>query len=575
MTDPRKLPPAGHPTKPASGAKTPQAQGPATQPTQRLRPPLPTLLELGQESATQTLRPPGAVPPAPRGVPGSTPFNLRMEDVFDPSTPQIPREPALPAEAAPAREAAPAPAEANLRAPAVPPAPAEPPPAVPSLITARAPTQARAPSPPASPAVRSQAPSAVPPSTAAQIIEVFRRPKTLALLALAGACGGILALTWPREEEPAPRGSASATIVEHAAPRVVSACLSRGVHQKLAQSVDLSVPVIALNGASEKPTQSASHHGAESQRLLLGFAAGATEAVGLTVDPLTLDAAQAFSEKGEAKLSSVVPLPGGKGKAPAFVTSRIDGESLGGSALQLGGGLTRIVSTKRGVEAGQGASTAVLWPELSGAETTPPRAEVLGDGGAALVLRRGGRSGEVVVGLLGRDGRAAGQMTKITTDAHEFGTPAVAASDREILVSFATRKTPTAPWRIELARAPLGQRPAASRAFVPADLPEKNNMISPTAAALPGGGWLLQWTEGGAEGKYRVRLQTLDATLAPVGAPITVGPDGANAGQGAAWAGMGIDTISGLRAVTKRAVSFYVVRTGQGSELWATALECR
>src|SRR5690606_23219372 len=35
----------------------------------RLRPPLPTLVELGQVSATETLRPPGAVPPPPRGIP--------------------------------------------------------------------------------------------------------------------------------------------------------------------------------------------------------------------------------------------------------------------------------------------------------------------------------------------------------------------------------------------------------------------------------------------------------------------------------------------------------------------------
>ncbi len=502
--------------------------------------------------------------------------------------PQFPPAPALPAEASVVR---PTPRAAAVELPPAPAQPAQPPPAKPAPVHAapqaplasRAPTASdanlsRATATPREPAyltastARSRAAAPPPQGTAAQILEVFRRPKTLALLGAAGLAGALAALLWPRTDAPSPDASASVTRAEQLPPRAVAACLTRGVHRKLADAVELSVPVIASNG-SKQP------NGAAAQRVALGFATTATDAVGLTVDPLTLDAAQAFAEGGAAKVSSVAVLSGAAGGKPSFSASRIENEFLNGSAFSLGSGPARVVTTKRGVELGRGSSLSVLWPELSGTETTPPRAESLGDGGAALVLRQGGRSGNIVVGLLDRDGKPSGALTKIAADAFEFGTPTVAASDREILVSFATRKTQTATWRVELARAPLGQRPAASRPFVPADLPEQSNMISPSAAALPGGGWLLQWTEG-AEGKYRVRLQTLDASLAPVGAPITVGPDGANAGQGATWAGAVIDNKSGADAgatptSTVQAVSFYVVRARQGSELWATALECR
>src|SRR5690606_26788840 len=66
----------GPPSPGAPEAGAPRQSRPAPSPERqshaglpRLRPPLPTLVELGQVSATETLRPPGAVPPPPRGVP--------------------------------------------------------------------------------------------------------------------------------------------------------------------------------------------------------------------------------------------------------------------------------------------------------------------------------------------------------------------------------------------------------------------------------------------------------------------------------------------------------------------------
>src|SRR5690606_36967490 len=131
----------------------------------------------------------------------------------------------------------------------------------------------------------------------------------------------------------------------------------------------------------------------------------------------------------------------------------------------------------------------LAWPEAVATQSTSPRAEPLGGAGALLTWRRGGLQGEVVVGQLDAEGRPLGAVTKVTSTAQECGTPSVSVGADEVLLSFASRATPTAPWRIELARAPVGQLPAASRPFVPEGLDAAATTLSPSAAPLPGGGW--------------------------------------------------------------------------------------
>jgi hypothetical protein len=60
--------------------------------------------------------------------------------------------------------------------------------------------------------------------------------------------------------------------------------------------------------------------------------------------------------------------------------------------------------------------------------------------------------------------------------------------------------------------------------------------MSPGLAAVPGGRFLLLWTEGPAS-FHHVRALTLSGEGAPVGAPLEISADGANAGQGQAAIG--------------------------------------
>lgn len=344
----------------------------------------------------------------------------------------------------------------------------------------------------------------------------------------------------------ADEGSAQASPSTEAEPLPVRPCELAGSARKLADAIHLGVPLAMHRDASG--------------RIALAYAATTTEAVGLTLDPVTLDAARAFSEGGTQRLFGV--LPSSRGSAVAFTTSRATGAEGNGGVVELPTGVAHLSAGSRGVEVRIGKERALVWSDAASAQNTSPRGEPLGSAGALVTWRRGGLSGDVVVGLLGPKGEARGAVAKVTSAAEEFGTPSLTVGAEEALVSFASRAGPDAPWRMELARAPLGQLPAAARPFVPEGLSESASTISPAAVALPGGGWLLQWTQG-ENGKHRVWLQTLDRTLAPVGAPFAAAPADAESGQGAPWAGP-----------EQRAAAFYIVRAGQQWELWGTALEC-
>jgi hypothetical protein len=115
---------------------------------------------------------------------------------------------------------------------------------------------------------------------------------------------------------------------------------------------------------------------------------------------------------------------------------------------------------------------------------------------------------------------------------------------------------------VQLAVAKPGALPTKAQAFsLPSGGPG-GEAISPTAAPLSGGRWLLQWTEGKA-GSRVVRAQTLGADLAPLGDALSLSPQGVEAGQGA------------VGVAGEHAVATYLVKSATGYELWASSLACK
>ena len=114
-----------------------------------------------------------------------------------------------------------------------------------------------------------------------------------------------------------------------------------------------------------------------SGRVALGYAASTTEAVGLTLDPVTLDAARAFSEEGSEKVLGVLPLSRADGGS-SFATSRAQGKDDNGGLVALSAGIAHLSAGERGFQVRLGENTEFLWQDAAAPQNTSPRAEPLG-----------------------------------------------------------------------------------------------------------------------------------------------------------------------------------------------------
>jgi len=86
--------------------------------------------------------------------------------------------------------------------------------------------------------------------------------------------------------------------------------------------------------------------------------------------------------------------------------------------------------------------------------------------------------------------------------------------------------------------------------------------ISPTLSALAADRWLVQWTEG-SSGQYQVHVQSFSADLSPIGQGVLVSPKGANAGQGS------------LSSIPGTVTSLFILTTAGHDELWGATLTCQ
>ncbi len=291
----------------------------------------------------------------------------------------------------------------------------------------------------------------------------------------------------------------------------------------------------------------------------VGFATAPTAAIGVKVDPASLDLTQEFSRDGERSVLGVVPLV--RGKKLDFAVDR-DGSPLQNAHTVDATPPFILGLTKAGVSRAIGyGEPETIWPGAGDQRITEPRVVSVKGVGHAVTFRRGGRDGEVRVGWLTPDGDKKTDLVAIKADGPRVGTPNIGANDREVMVAFAARPSDDAPWTVRLAHAALGDAPSSSVEFdVPGGGPG-SDVISPAVVGLPGGGWLIQWTEGKAGGRI-VRAQTLDAKLQPIGKPATLSPDGRDSGQGALW------------LVGEHALAVFLVRSDSGYELWGAGLDC-
>lgn len=524
-------PTARVPIAPPTGRPPPGASPTPPPPPPAIRPAQPTLVEGTPMQSTATLRPPGAVPPPPRGVPSPTP-------IAAPVAPVIQIKPSD-EEAAPASTEAPTHPTASAG-----PIASAPLPSWSEDLDAEMRANAR-------PAARQMQQSgyAPPPSPPLAIASPAKKGSGLVvgLIAVVGvgligavAVGVVLLRS---SKGPAPAVSATGTAgARDKSP--LRACKLEKSAARLSPAILPSVtPVVASiqNGA----------------KFAIGFAAGEREAEGIIVDGSSLAVERPFREKAERDITSVVPITA-EGELrftvdqadPAFRSSRtVDAKgrwTLGWTDQ----GLARRTGT---------GAPSTLWPGPSDKVTEPRVAPVAG-GGFAVTARRGGQGGSVLVGLLDDSGEKKGETAEVRAKP-QVGSPAIAVSDRGLLVAFAGRPTDESYWVLQVGAAPPGGTPTAAQSFATPPGGLGADAISPAVEGLSNGRWLLQWTEGPA-GQRQVRIQTLGFDLVPVGDPLNLSPEGLNAGQG-------VVMVRG-----DRALSLFLVKKGKAHELWGATLSC-
>lgn len=499
----------------------------------RRRPAMPTLMDAAGLQATDTLRPPAAVPPPPRGVP--TPpqaeaepeeGSLRVLQRFDPTSTPVPPGPVVPEAADPA------------------PAPAEDRPAEPGEAKAPASTLGTT-----AFGVERTAELDLPRTGRIPAMARVLLPY-VALGATTGLLGAATVAWWkqtPTTHDPpvakALTPAATAAPAEPPGPAPGGPCQLSKPAQRLSPSILLNIPpYVAIDPEG---------------RAAIGFADHPKGGLGIVVDPSSLLVGHVFRGESTAELLGVVPVAG-PGRLDFIVSSGELGLDVaravdGPSPFILGYADTNLVRAS-------GPARDIIWDKVAAQAITDPRVATVPGLGHAVAFRSDGQGGRVRYGWLTPDGKKKSELWTVEVEG-SVGTPAVAAGPKSALIAFAVKSKEETAWHIELVRAESGAPPERSVRF---SLPEGgpgSEAMSPAPEALPDGRWLLQWTEGPA-GQRDVRVQTLSQQLEPIGPAVTASPKNANAGQGVVW-------VNGTEAL-----STFLVASQQSHELWGTALKC-
>jgi hypothetical protein len=502
-----------------------QAVAPAPSLQRRARQPLNTLGEIEGASATATLRPPGAVPPPPRGLPQPA---LPSDPSWDrPSAEEKPlpsvgatlleqTRPSARVSSAPQRGAAasslgPTSADAQAgRTSAVP---------APGLYIADEPLEPR---PPQLSLVTQQR------------RELDRMHKNVLVLGgLLLAAAGALVMLLVRRSEPRP---ASAAVASAVAPAPRAGCVLVAPPSRISP-IERSVPISAV-------TQN-------DGTMALGIADAKASAAGWIYDP----------RAGEVRRKLAAPAGGGDVShvtaADPLIVDRSSPDFAFAQTLKAG--LTLGVGPTGLLRRGADGATGEVWALGESERVTPPRV-ASSEHGYFVAFRRGGAEGRIVTGWLNADGSASAPAAVVEGAPKSLGTPNVALVANRGIVLFSARADKTEPYRVFAARVEPGQSPEPARAL---DLPAAGGgAIAPSLVAWTGERYLVQWTDGNV-GQYQVHVRLFDRQLEPKGEALLVSAKGANAGQGTLVASAGL------------AVSFFIQTTAGHDELWGAALDCR
>jgi hypothetical protein len=265
----------------------------------------------------------------------------------------------------------------------------------------------------------------------------------------------------------------------------------------------------------------------------LGFAPNEHQATAARFDPTSLSTSSTVDAQSNDTIRRVVPL--GSADGALSIATDVDraGDALQGRRtvpsdppVEIGSSAGTLSWAKPG-----GAPSGKLWSLEGDGTVEALRGASQPDSVTAIAFRMGGA---IWMGTARGTGSPVGQgALSRATGSGTVGSPAVAINDGVVLVAWADRASTDDPWRLRWVRFKAGEVPGEPGTFTPPAGGKGEQAMSPGIAAVPGGRFLLVWTEGPTS-RHDVRALTLSREGTPIGRPLDISSKSVNAGQGQA-----------------------------------------
>jgi len=269
--------------------------------------------------------------------------------------------------------------------------------------------------------------------------------------------------------------------------------------------------------------------------IAVGMALADRDGLVVSLDPSTFSAISTSRSHADDPLKRVVPLLSSSSNVTEFFETTHAGKrpSVGLAAAHP---LVADPPFILGVEDGavvwapsRTAATTQLWPLAGDTPVDAIRAvELPKHSGFAVAFRQGT---SIYLGGLNSDRTVNGGLAHIAGLGPQIGAPAIAASSDHVLVAWADRASPSAPWAIRWLTWHPGTEPVPASPFPVPPGGSGGQAMSPSLTSLSGGRVVMAWTEGGGA-RHEVRAQALDSSEHFLGTTLTVSAEGVNAGQG-------------------------------------------
>jgi hypothetical protein len=302
--------------------------------------------------------------------------------------------------------------------------------------------------------------------------------------------------------------------------------------------------------------------------IAVGFAPSEREGRALRVDPVTLAASGGVTQHATEVVRRVRPIVTLRDTLGLAIDAERRRDRVHGRRtlpidppLQVGAFGDDLVWTRPG-----GGPAGKLWPLSGSSDIDALRAAsegAPGDTTTAIVFRRGS---EVSVGVATgyRALAPRGDLSRVAGLGPSVGSPAVAVNDGTVVAAWSDRASADAPWHIRMVHMKAGEPASEPVTFRPPPGGPGAHVMAPSLAPVPGGRFLLVWTEGPMS-QQRVRAVTLTAAGEPMGKALEISNEAVNSGQGQA----AVTASAGAKGIVA-----FLQATDGGFEIVATGIGC-